>query len=462
MPLKRVLTVRDVVLFNVVAMLGIRSMATAAKMGAVAIPLWGAAVIAFMIPFSFAVAELATADPGEGGVYRWTRDAFGPRQGFFVGWCYWVSNIPYIATLLTAVVGYFVYAIDRPDLGEARWFVTLLSLGVLAFATWLNVRGLELGRWVSNAGAVFTIIAVALVVLVCLVAARHHGWSTPITGPAMAAELHDWTAIGYFGTLAFGLSGAELAAGMGGEVRDPSRTFPRAILISAVVTAAAYIAGTLGVLASQTPDQVSPISGALGSLRHSAAMMGLEWVGLAASAMIAVATVAGVFAWLGGVARLPFAAGIDRYVPPVFSKLHPRYGTPYVAIIVQAVAVAICVLASEIGAGVRAAFLMMLSMTIIMNFIPYLYCFLDVARLRRIRATPAGTALVPGGAPGMAVVVALGTACTLVTIATSALPTEDAGNPWLFELKVWGGLAVFFAIGTWMYWRGSARAATSP
>ena len=455
--LKRVLTLRDVVLFNIVAIFGLRGMSTAAKMGPVAVPLWILAIVAFLVPHAFATAELATADPGEGGIYRWTRDAFGAAHGFLAGWFYWVSNVTYIVTLLTAFVGYAVYVLHIPVLGENAWLVTGVGLVVLWGSAWANVRGLELGRWVSNLGATAAWIAAALLIVVGGAVALRFGSATSWTLANIGAGFHDFSVLGYFGTLAFSLCGLELVAGMGDEVKDPGRTFPRAIMLSAPVIAALYLAGTIAVLVSQPAEQVSPISGAIGALQAGGDRLGAGALGTIGAALIAFATCAGVFAWIGGVARVPFAAGIDRYVPQAFARLHPRFGTPYMAIYIQAAVVTLCLLAAELGSSVREAFLVVLSMTIVMNFVPYVYKFLAVPRLRSRGVVKSGVASIPGGRFGLLAVTIAGTATTVLTIVASVVPTADAGDPLVFELKIWGGFALFSAIGYALYRRGSAQ-----
>src|SRR6266481_4155117 len=144
--LKRVLTLTDVVLFNVVVVFSVRGMTTAARIGPASILLWLLAVAAFFVPLGLAVAELGTRDPGQGGFYRWTRDAFGTTHGFLGAWFYWVSNLTYLPSLLIFLASSVAFTLGKGALGEDRWFVIGLALTVLWLTAWLNVRGLSLGR----------------------------------------------------------------------------------------------------------------------------------------------------------------------------------------------------------------------------------------------------------------------------------------------------------------------------
>ena len=252
------------------------------------------------------------------------------------------------------------------------------------------------------------------------------------------------------GTLSFALVGLELAPVMGGEIREPKRTLPRAIVVSAVVIAVLYIAGTLAIMVSLPPDQVSPVSGALGAVQLVADRIGLSVMGAVVAALISFAVTGGVAAWLGASARLPLAVGLDKFLPPVMAKLHPRHGTPHVAILVQTVLCSLVILASQAGARVHEAYLVLLDTTIVLNFIPFIYLFLALPRLRPAGDEP-GVIRVPGGRGALRLVAYAGLGATLLTLLSAVIPPPDIENPALFGLKLWGGLAVYTTVGYLIY-----------
>ena len=118
--LPRALGLRDMVLFNIVAVVSLRWFATAAAAGPSSITLWVLAALFFFIPQGLAVSDLAARYPDEGGIYAWTKRTFGEGHGFLCGWCYWVNNILYYPNLLisTAVVG--TYVVGRGQSGLRR------------------------------------------------------------------------------------------------------------------------------------------------------------------------------------------------------------------------------------------------------------------------------------------------------------------------------------------------------
>jgi amino acid transporter len=448
--LKRVLGLTDLVLFNVVVIFSVRGMTTAAKMGPLSVLLWLIAVAAFFVPLGLTVTELATRDPGEGGFYRWTRDAFGGAHGFLGAWFYWVSNLTYLPSLLIFLSSSTAFVIGRPQLGENAVYVVSLSLGVLWFSAWLNVRGLSAGKIVTNGGAIASWLAALLLIGAGAVALARFGSATPWNGQVLGAAVGGKQALAYFGTLSFALVGLELAPVLGGEIRDPARNLPRAILISGVAVALLYVVGTVAILVALPPAQISPISGALGAAQAVADRIGWSTLGAVVAALITFSVVGGIGAWLGGAARLPLAVGLDSFLPPAMARLHPKHGTPAFAILLQTALTSVFIVASQTGSTVREAYLILLDATIIMNFVPFLYIFLALPKLRPETDAP-GVIRVPGGRGVLWLVALAGFAITVVTLLSAVIPPPDVASPLVFEVKLWGGLIGFAVIGYTIY-----------
>ncbi|MBI4541796.1 MAG: amino acid permease [Gemmatimonadetes bacterium] len=458
--LRRVLSLTDVVLFNVAAVFSLRAMATAAKMGPLSIVLWLLAVGTFFVPLSFALAELSSRDPGQGGLYRWTRNAFGAIHGFLCAWFYWVSNLVYFPSLLFYLAANVVFVVAKPGLGQEPGFVIALSLGVLWIAALLNVRGLSVGRWLANGGAAASWLAALLLIAAGLIAFLRFGSATPWSVGAVASALGEPRTVAYFATLTFALVGCELAPIMGEEIQDPKRVLARALLLSSVLIAGLYLLGTLAILVAAPPDAVSPQAGALDAVAAVSARAGWPLLPRLVGLLVALGAVGGATVWLAGAARLPFAAGLDRFLPQSLARLHPRYGTPHVAILVQAALCTVFIVLASVGSTVREAYLLVLDMTIFLTAVPFLYIFASLPRLRQ-EAGALGAAdviRVPGGRAGMWAVVLLGLGATGLTLVTSTIPPSDVANPMLFEAKLWGGLAFFSLTGLLLFWRFSRGA----
>ena len=463
--LPRVLTLRDLVLFNIVAVLSLRWTATAAAAGPSSLTLWVLAGLLFFIPQGIAVSHLAARYPHEGGIYFWTKNAFGEGHGFLCGWCYWINNILYYPNLLmsTAVIG--TYMIGRGDtaLMENWTYILLATLTALWLAVWLNVVGLKTGRWLQNAGALGTYIPGVLLVGFGIHAALTRGAATPITWESITPHFRDMSALNLWASIAFAYAGLELCAVMGDEAKDPRRNLPRSIYIAAPFIAFLYIVGTASVLWLVPTSEVHVVSGFFQAIAAGARDLGgLAWLIPIAAAFYVLGNIGGIGAWLTGPARVAFVIGLDRYFPPAFGRVHPRWKTPYVVILTQGVLATVFLLLSVLGRGttVERAYLIVLDTMLLIYFIPYIYLFITYLVVR-LQETPAGTRWQSGKA--VAVVTGLsGLLLTLGAMTVATIPPSDTAEPWLFRLKVIGGAALFVGLGGVVYWRGRRTARSRP
>jgi amino acid transporter len=162
--------------------------------------------------------------------------------------------------------------------------------------------------------------------------------------------------------------------------------------------------------------------------------------------------VGSVGAWLTSVARLPYVAGIDHFLPPAFGRLHPRWGTPYVGLLVQTAGAAVFVILGQAGTSVRGAYDALNSMAVIVYFVPYLIMFAAAIRLR-------GEAGANGAPPSMArraatvTLGALGFATTMGSIVLALLPSEGGGDPAMQVVRVVGLSGLLVASGAVLYWK---------
>ena len=455
--LKRVLRLGDLVLFNVVAVLGLRWVATSAKAGPSSLVLWLLAAALFFIPQGIAVITLASRFPDEGGVYAWTRRSFGEWNGFLCGWCYWINNVLYYPNLLISTAVIATYAIGKggTTLGESWPYVLSVSLAALWIAAVLNIVGLGTGKWLHNIGGVATYLPGVMLIVLGLAAVFMHPSANAFTRERLVPDVTELSTLNLWASIAFAFAGLELSSTMGEETANPRRDLPRAIVISAPLIAVAYVLGTLSVLWLVPNDELNIVSGFLQGITAGSAALspGLVWIAPVAAAMYTVSNVAGVGAWLSGPARVAFVIGLDRYFPPAFGKVHPQWRTPYVAILVQAVLATVFLLVSQLGKGstVEQAYLVLLDTQLLVYFIPYLYLFLCLLRQARRKSQ---TGSLPGGRAGATLAGICGLGVTAFAMVVAAIPPGDAPNRGVFAAKVIGGAAAFVALGTAIYLRG--------
>src|SRR5689334_17388958 len=153
--LRRVLTFRDLFLFYLVTGFSLRWIATAAAAGPSALFIWIVAALGFFVPLVFTVLELSSRYPEEGGVYVWSKRAFGPFAGFITGWTYWGSNLPYLPGLLyfTAANALYIGGQSWQSLADSSAYFIVFAIVGLTITVVMNVVGLDVGKWLNNLGA---------------------------------------------------------------------------------------------------------------------------------------------------------------------------------------------------------------------------------------------------------------------------------------------------------------------
>src|SRR5215470_10336236 len=394
--LVRALKLRDLVLFNLVAVLGLRHLGTTAKFGPGSLLMWSIAAVFFFIPQGLAVIELSSRFPKEGGIYFWTKRALGEGHGFLCGWCYWVNNVLYYPNLLisAAVIATFMFGKSASGLSDNWMYVLPVTLGTLWIAVLINIVGVGTGKWLQNAGGIGTYIPGLILISLGAYGATTAPPANELNLATLKPDLSNLPALNLLASIAFAFAGLELASTMGEEVENPRRNLPRAIFISAPLIAVAYILGTAAVLWWLPNKEVNVVSGFLQAIKTGADNISpaLGWIAPLCAMLYTVGNIGGVGAWLIGPARVAFVIGLDRYFPKAFGAVHPRWRTPYVAILVQATLATVFLLLSVLGKGTRVedVYLILLDTQILVYFIPYVYLFVtymvDTARRPSERA----------------------------------------------------------------------------
>jgi amino acid transporter len=450
----------DVLLFNIATVLGPRWIAAAGHNGTSSISLWVIAAVFFFVPGALVINELSSRFPEEGGLYAWSREAFGPFHGFIAGWTYWIYTVFYFPGLLLASASMSAYIIGGrgAELAQNRTFLVAVSLGLLLVSVLLNIIGLNIGKWLQNAGGVGTYLPLVMLVVIGAVVCWRSGSATHFTARNMM-PVWNWDTVNFWSQIAFAFTGLELVSAMSEEVRDPRRTLPRAVFGAGALIALMYIAGTFAILGLVPAADIDPQSGVFHAITIGSVALKVGFLGILAAVLVTVGNAGGVGSTVAGIARVPFVVGIDRYLPAAFGKIHPRWKTPYISILVQAIVSGAILLASQINETTRGAYQLLIDAAIILYFIPFLYMFAAVIKLagRRDRKENPHAVLVPGGLTGVWISGGLGFVVVLIGIAVSLVPSGDAATKLGFELKLVAGTGASVLLGLILYWRGARQ-----
>jgi amino acid transporter len=460
--LKRVLGRWDLVLLFVVAVFNLNVVPSIAANGGVTIWLWIISLVLFFWPQGIAVIELAHRYPGEGGVYLWAKEVFGDFHGFLSGWCYWTNNMLYVPTVMLYFVGVSVFVLgpSHHGLADNKIFAMGVSVALLTVLVVLNIIGLGVGKWINNVGAIGTGIAALVLVGLGITVASRQGSS--IANVDFHIPSDPRFLLNSFGVICFGLVGLELASVMGDEIHEPRKILPGAVAWGGAISGVLYIAATLTLLVAVGQKDISVLQGIVQAVNHMADEVGIGWIVAPFALMLSLA-IAGIgSAWLAGSARIPFVAGLDSYMPDWLGRVHPKYATPYAALIVHAVVSLLLVLMNFAGTGVQETFQTMLSLAVVLQLIPFLYIFGALIRFA-IRYEPgqgvySRTTLMLAGVSGLLT--------TTLGILLVFFPSQTITSLKLYEIKMVGGTAFFIGLAWFFFYvygrRKSLRQTPSP
>ena len=451
--LKRELGFRDVILFYIVSGLSLRWIATAAASGQSAIAVWLFAWVGFFLPLAGCVLELSSRYPQEGGLYVWTREAYGEFAGFMAAWTYWMSNLPYFPAVLYFAASSLLFATPHAQfLANQNSYYLVFTVGMLGLITVLNVFGLGPGKWLNNIGAVGMALPIAILIALGALSFLRFGSATHFTLAGAVPHAHIKDLI-FWSTIFFAFGGSEAASFMGDEIKDARRIVPRSLMIAGAIITIGYIAGTLAMLVALPSSSISGLGGFMTAIDILCRRLGLAALIAPVALLVAISNVGAAGAFLSATARLPFVAGINHYLPSAFGRIHPRWKTPYFAIVSYGLAGMLFGLLSQAGTSVKGAYDMLVSMGIITYFIPYLFLFAAMVRLQSRPYLP-GTIRLPGGKRLAIPLACVGFFSTTAAIVLSLFPGEDEPHPGTALFKLIAMTLVLLLTGIAVYRRG--------
>jgi amino acid transporter len=391
------------------------------------------AAVLFVVPLAVAVAALVAKYPGAGGLYLWTRQEFGAWPGFLCFWVYWmgIASLFPTAALLYIKVGFSMFGPLFARLGDNRFYLLAATVALIWIALGSNLIGLKVGKWTENIGALATWALGVLLVAVAWMVWMRRGSATSI----QILPKWSWGTINFWAAIAYATSGMEGPGMMAGEIREPERTMRWAGWIASGFATAFYVSATVAFLVVLAPENISELNGFAEMGNSAGLLLGAVWI----SPLIALLVVTSGVGFVGGLgtatSRLPFAAGVDRLLPPAFGRVHPRWGTPYVSILALGLVATLLLVVYQLGDTIRVAYDELVSLMVITGFLPYLYIFGSAWKAgKRLSA-------VSGGA-----ITALALFCAMV-------PPAEITNVWLFEGKLAGG-TVAVVVSAWLVYRG--------
>ena len=448
--LRKELGLRDLVLAQVLCVVGSAWVGVAAKLGRSHVAFWLGAMLLYYIPLAAVVIYLNRLMPLEGGLYQWAKAGFNQFIGFLIGWNLWVYAVLVVGAILFTVPTDIAYMIGPAGawIPSSKTATLLINATVVAAITLVAIRGLGIGKWLHNIGSMMILTAYAILlglpVWALLRGSITHYDPIPWQPPAPG-----WFSLAVFGQMTVGaLSGFEYVAILAGECESPARNVGRSVIISAPVIALMFILGTSSVLTFNGGRPIDLIGPIPQTFRLAFGTTGTAaWLAPLAILLLMARSIASASLLFTGLTRLPMTAGWDNLLPGWFTRLHPRWLTPVNSILFVAILVIAFTLLSMLGVREQEANQLLANSSIVLYAIAYVALFalpfLGSAALRR--KLPAWLKIA-----SMA-----GFASSLVTIFISVYPIVDVVSRGSYAAKIGGTVILSNVIGVLIYRFGS-------
>ena len=447
--LRKELGLRDLVMAQVLCVVGSSWVGIAAKLGRAHVAFWLTAILLYYVPLAIVVIYLNRLMPLEGGLYQWAKAGFGEMAGFLTAWNLWVY-----AVIATGVIIFVVPTDTAYMVGPAGAWIPASKLatlaltgGVMAGITLVAIHGLDIGKWLHNAGSIAIMTAyVILLVLPVWALLRHsiaHYEPIPWERPRLS-----WFGLAIFGQMTVGaLSGFEYVAILAGECRSAARSIGQSVTISAPIIALMFILGTSSVLTFVGSRPINVIGPIPQTMRLAFGAAG--WAAPVAIFLLMMRAVASASLIFTGLTRLPMTAGWDNLVPRWFARLHPRRKTPVNSILFIAALVMLLILLSMMGVHEQEASQLLAASSIAHYAIAYVGLFaLPLLGSRGLRSA----------LPGWVKLAALaGLISSAVALVIAVYPIVDVTSRAAYAAKIGGVVVATNLAGVFIYRAGRRR-----
>ncbi|WP_239462062.1 APC family permease [Occallatibacter savannae] len=444
--LRRQLGLRDLVFSQVLCVVGTMWVGVAAGLGKAQTLMWLGAMVAFYLPMAGSVIALNRAMPLEGGLYIWAQKAFGNLGGFLTAWNLWFYGIAVTASILYGIPSEVAYLVGPRGawLPENRVVSIAIVTVLIVLLTAAEIRGLEIGKWIHNAGAVAIMaVFVALIGLGPWAVVRH----VPVHWTPLSFEMppHDLRTLAMFGQMMFGaLCGLEYIAILAGESKSPEKTITKSVWIASPIICLMFILGTGTVVAFVPRDQINFIAPIPQTLRIA---LGNEGAGnlfaMTAILLLEMRLLGAVSYLMTGVSRLPLAVGWNEMIPAWFTRLHERWKTPVNSILCTSGLLVVMVVLATAGVHAQEAFQVLSNASLTHYEVAYLAMFaIPLVGAAGLRKT------LPRWLKWTSVV---GLGATLFSLMISAYPFVSVANPLSYAVKIVGTLLVSNLVAVTFY-----------
>ena len=432
-------------MINVIAVDSLRTLPISAQYGLSLIFYYVIAALLFFIPSALITAELATGWPTTGGVYVWVCEAFGLKWGFLTIWLQWIYNVVWYPTILAFIAGTLAYLIN-PHLADNKTYTLIMVLTLFWAATILNCLGMKVSSWLSILGATLgTLLPMLLIIgLGIFWVIAGHPIQLTINKAAFLPDLSNIDNLSFLVAVLFGLMGMEMSAVHAGDVKEPHKNYPRALLYSALLIIVTLLCGSLAIALVVPAKQIGLVTGLIDAYAIFFNAYHLNWMIDVIAVLIVLSSLSGVAAWIIGPTRGLWVAAQAGSLPAIFAKVNDK-GAPVAILILQGIIFTILCSLFIFMPSVNSTYWILTALTSQLALLFYILMFAAAIKLRYKDAQTPRTYRIPGGNFGMWLVAGIAIITCIAVIFVGFLPPSDLHitSVFTYEMILIGGIIIF-------------------
>lgn len=441
-------------MINLAIIYSVRGLPLMAEEGLKVISFMALAAVFFLIPISLITAELSSTWPpkGPGGVYIWVREALGERLAFLAIWLQWSENVIWFPTVLSFIAATLAYAFS-PQLADNKVYILTVILIIYWGGTFANFRGIQTCAWISTLGVISTLATTCLIILLGMTWVANGNvsqvpWSV---GSIIPDFSHIDNLVFLAGALVI-VSGIEVSAAHSDQVQDPGRSFPKAILLSVVVSVSAIVLGSLAIAVVIPQKELSLVAGLMEAFEKFFAAHHFNGLVPLVAVLVVAGSLGEVAAWILGPSKGLFVSTKDGLLPPVLKRT-TKEGVPVNILLLQAIIVTGLVFVFLLMPTVSSAYWILTALTVQLYLIMYLLLFLSAIVLRYRQPFTTRPYRIPWGNFGMWIVASTGIVGSLFTFFLGFLPPPqlETGRLLFYELFLLFGILIMCVVALLVY-----------
>ncbi len=404
----------------------------------------------FLIPVSLVTAELATGWPprGPGGVYIWANEAFGSRWGFLAIWLQWIQNIIWFPTILSFIAATLAYIYD-PALADNRYYMLAVVLAVYWAGTFANFLGMRISGLLSLVCVISgTIIpGILIIALGAMWLSAGNDVAITLSLAKLVPDLSNIHNVVFLAGAVLMFAGMEVSAAYSHEVRDPKRTYPRSIMLSAIVAVTIMMLGSLSIAVVVPQEEISLVAGVMEAFEKFFISHGVGWTVPFLAMLIVAGSIGELSAWILGPAKGLMITARHGCLPPLLQRTN-RKNAPTSILIAQGLVATVATMVFLFMPTVSSSYWILTALSAGLYLLMYLIIYAAAIKLRYSQPEVVRAYTIPGGKPAMWLIAGSGIAGALFTITVGFLtPSQIAtGSEVFYESFIIIGTVVTCAV----------------